>query len=187
MKSLMVIPIYSTKTTPQMLQECLNAYTWQPELIDIVMNDPKNPEYINQADYKTIESFKKHKPTDLLITHASDLVVGPEDLETMVSHLEEDDSLFMVGLYPGNRRMTHARLGEEVVFAARIAIWKAPIFEECMVELEKQQEKNTMIYDEMYRMALIANDLGYKCKIAGYARPWLFNSHHDQFANMRIK
>ncbi len=182
----MVVPIYSTKTTPQMLQECINCYTYTPELIDFVMNDPTNPEYANQADYKTILSFKKHKPSEHIISHASDLVVDPDDLNTMILQLDEDPKAFMVGLYPMNRRFNHARLGEEIICAARVAVWKSEIFEECMVELERQQKGTTIIYDEMYRIALIANDLGYKCEIAGYARPWHFDGD-DQFRNMRIK
>lgn len=182
----MVVPIYSTKTTPAMLKECIDCYTYQPELVDYIMNSYKNPEYKNQADYKTIESFKRHKPTDYIISHASDLVVDPQDLELMIKHLDSDDTLFMVGLYPGNHRMGHARLGEEIVWGGRVGVWKSNIFEECLVEFEKQQEKNTMVYDEMYRMALIAHDKGYSAGIAGYARPWHFDND-DQFRNMRIK
>ena len=182
----MVVPIYSTKTTPALLKDCIDAYTHQPDLIDYVMNDVQNPEYVNQFDYKAIQSFKQHKPTDCIILHASDLVVDPDDIDTMISQLNDDEDTFMVGLYPMNRRGNHTRLGEETVCAARVAVWKADIFEECLFELEKQQEKNTMIYDELFRMALIANDMGMKCQIAGYSRPWHFDSD-DQFRNMRIK
>ena len=186
MKSLMVVPIYSTKTSPAILQECINVYTYQPDLIDYVMNDVMNPEYVNQADYKTIQSFKQHRPTDFVIYHASDLVVDPDDLDTMIEQLNDDEDAFAVGLYPLNRRGNHTRLGEDTVFAARVVVWKADIFEACLFELEKQQENNTMIYDELFRMALIANDLKFKCLIAGYSRPWHFDND-DQFRNMRIK
>lgn len=182
----MVVPIYSTKTTPAILKVCLDAYTYTPDMIDYVMNNYKNPEYKNQADYKTIESFKINKPTDYLISHASDLVIDSEDLEIMIQQLDEDDKLFMVGLYPGNARMNHARLGEDILWAGRIGVWKAEIFEECLVEFEKQKDTRTMVYDEMYRMAIIAGEKGYKCGIAGYARPWHFDND-DQFRNMRIK
>lgn len=185
MKSLMVVPIYSTKTTPAYLKECLDAYTFQPTLIDFVMNDPKQPEYRNQMDCKCIESFKKNKPTEFVIFHASDLVVDSEDLEIMITQLEEHN-LFAVGLYPLNDKFNHARLGEEIMCPARILVWKAPIFEECLVEFEKRMEGKTIIYDELYRIAEIANEKGYKCQIAGYARPWHFDNY-DQFRNMRIK
>jgi len=139
MKSLMVVPMYSTKTTPAILKCCLDAYTYQPDLTDFVMNSWENPEYKNQADYKTIKSFKKNKPTDYLISHASDLVIGVEDLERMITQLDDNDKLFMVGLYPGNSRMGHARFGEDIMWGGRIGVWKVPIFEECLIEFEKQK------------------------------------------------
>lgn len=166
MKSLMVIPYISNKTLPRYFQYLIEGYTWQPELLRYYPNDFKKPVYQNYLDYKVIDSFTHHQPTDLIIYHASDIYLMPADLEYMVMELELTDNAFCIGIDPITN-FKNTTMGEEPVIPTRVGIWKANIFMDCLNGLKKKKDTEV---DEIYRMGEIAIQDGYKCLISKTAR-----------------
>ncbi len=165
-KSLMVVPYISNKTLPRYFQYLIEGYSWQPELIRYYPNDFKKPVYQNYLDYKVIDTFTHHQPTDLIIYHASDIYLMVDDLRDMVEELLCNENAFCIGIDPiTNFRNT--TMNEEPVIPARVGIWKANIFMNCLNELKKKKDTEV---DEIYRMGEIAIRDGYKCLISKTAR-----------------
>ena len=167
MKSLMVIPYVSNNKLSRYFQYLIEGYTFQPDKIDYVPNKLDNKHYQNLLDYKVIESFLKNKPTDYVIYHASDVYLMPQDLAVMIEILRSNDKAFCIGLYPITDWKT-TRMNEAPICPGRIGIWKADIFEKCMV---KAFSGTNFHMDEIYRMAAHAMTYGYECLISKTARP----------------
>lgn len=183
MKSLMIVPAKSNKTLPGYFDHLIQGYSYQPDKIDYRFNDISGPDYKNQFDYKAIESFEEYQPTDLMILHASDVYLNPDDLYNMREALFFRDDLnpFCIGLYPMNARWLPCTHREPAMYCARIVIWKADIFRECLEEFKKGPLK---FYDENARMAEIANKKGYHAIVARQAR--VTQITQNEFQNMRI-
>ena len=178
----MLIPAKSNKTLPGYFDYLIHGYSYLPEKIDYRFNDITRPDYMNQFDYKAIESFEEHQPTDYMILHASDVYLNPDDLGKMIGELNVDyEDPFCIGLYPMNDRWLPCTHREPVMYCARIVIWKADIFRRCLEEFKKGPLK---FYDENARMAEIANKWGYKALVAKQAR--VTQITQDEFKNIRI-
>ena len=171
MKSLMIIPAKSNKTLPGYFDYLIQGYSYQPEKIDYRFNDIARPDYQNQFDYKAIESFEQYQPTDVIILHASDVYLNPDDLGNMWWFLQGHDDAYCIGLYPINDKWKHCTFRERPMYCTRIVIWKADIFRECLEEFKKMNNRHGMFYDENTRMAEIANKMGYRALVAKQARP----------------
>lgn len=175
----MIIPAKSNKTLPGYFDYLIQGYSYQPEKIDYRFNDIARPDYKNQFDYKAIESFEEYQPTEVIILHASDVYLNPDDLINMRIELKNDEGAFCIGLYPINDKWLPCTHGEPVMYCARITIWKANIFKKCLEEFKKGPLK---FYDENMRMAEIANKMGYKALVAKQAR--VTQITQDEFRNM---
>ena len=185
MKSLMVVPYISNKTLTRYFQYLIEGYTFQPDKIDYRGNDLRKPQYQNMQDIKAIDSFSKYRPTDYLIIHASDIYLMPNDLDDMITELICDEKAFITGLYP-IKNFVHCSMNEPSISPARISVWKADIFNECLKEFKTRQMKTSGIwYDEVYRMAEIAVEKGYHCLISKTARPQRI--FEEEFKTMRIR
>jgi len=181
----MVIPYISNRTLPRYFQYLIEGYTYKPDMVDYRPNDLRKPQYQNMQDIKAIDSFSKYRPTDYFIIHASDIYLMPNDLKDMMIELAEDSKAFITGLYP-IKNFVHCSMNEEPICPARISVWKADIFNECLKEFKTRQMKTTGIwYDEVYRMAEIAVEKGYRCLISKTARPQRI--FEEEFKTMRIR
>ena len=172
MKSLMVIPYISNKTLPRYFQYLIEGYTWQPELIDYKSNDPAKPMYQQYLDYKVIDSFTQHQPTDYIIYHASDTYLMPDDMESMITELDNTPDAFCIGIHPiTNYRRT--QMNESPTIPTKIGIWKADAFRKYLSEFNELDSKASqgLKVDELYRMGEIAVRDGLKCLISKTARP----------------
>jgi len=167
MKSLMIIPAKSNKTLPGYFDYLIHGYSYLPEKIDYRFNDITRPDYQNQFDYKAIESFEEYQPTQVIVLHASDVYLNPDDLGNMLWFLQGHEDAFCIGTYPINAKWLACTHKEPVMYCARIVIWKARIFKKCLEEFQKGKMG---LYDENMRMAEIANKLGFKALVAKQAR-----------------
>lgn len=183
MKSLMIIPAKSNKTLPGYFDHIIHGYTWLPDVIDYRFNDRMNPQHKNEFDYKAIESFEEHQPTEYIVLHASDVYLNPDDLLQMRVDFQHDKKAFCVGIYPMNDKWLPCYHNEPVMYCARINIWKAEIFRECL-DIFNEEKKDYDIGDENTRMAVIANRLGYHAIVSQTAR--VSQITQDEFKNMRI-
>ena len=181
MKSLMIIPAKSNKTLPGYFDHIIHGYSYLPEKIDYRFNDIARPDYMNQFDYKAIESFEEYQPTDVIILHASDVYLNPDDLGNMLWFLQGHEDAFCIGLYPQNEKWLPITHGERPMYCTRITIWKARIFKKCLEEFKKGKME---YYDENMRMAEIANKMGYHAMVAKQAR--VTQITQDEFKNMRL-
>ena len=180
----MIIPAKSNKTLPGYFDYLIHGYSWLPEKIDYRFNDITRPDYMNQFDYKAIESFEEYKPTQVIVLHASDVYLNPDDLGNMLWHLQGDEKAYCIGLYPVNDKWLPCTHGEKPMYCTRITIWKASIFKKCLEEFNSYNTRKVMFYDENMRMAEIANKMGYHAKVAKQAR--VTQITQDEFKNMRL-
>lgn len=186
MKTLMVVPYYSSLTMPKYFQYLIDGYAYKnnnrPDFIDYVPNDVNLPQWRNLFDEKLIRSFLEHAPTEFIIGHASDTYLMPHDLDNMISELKADDDAFAAGIYPITNYV-HTRMNENPICPTRIFVWKSDIFVECLEEHYKT--KHTTDFDAIYKLAEIAVSKKYHCIISKSARPFpLFES---EFKTMVIK
>ena len=172
MKSLMVIPYISNKTLTRYFQYLIEGYTWQPELIDYRSNDPSKPMYQQYLDYKVIDSFTQHQPTEYIIYHASDTYLMPDDMHSMISELEQNDNAFCIGIYPITN-FDDTMMNETPIIPARVGIWKADVFRKYLAEFNELDSKASqgLMVDEIYRMGELAVRDGLKCLISKTSRP----------------
>ena len=171
-KSLMVIPYISNKTLNRYFQYMIEGYTWKAEKIDYKSNDPAKPMYQQYLDYKVIDSFEEHKPTDYIIYHASDTYLMPNDLGLMIEELGWQSKAFCMGIYPITN-YDDTKMNEKPVIPTRIGIWKADMFRKYLKEFKEAEAKTSqgLHVDEIYRMGEMAIRDGYECLISRTARP----------------
>lgn len=173
MKSLMVIPYISNKTLTRYFQYLIDGYTYQPELIRYYPNDPAKPMYQQYLDYKVIDSFAYHQPTDYIIYHASDIYLMPDDLGNMMRELEQNDNAFCIGIYPITD-FDDTKMNETPIIPTRVGIWKADMFQKYLAEFKELDSKSSqgLMVDEIYRMGELAVRDKLICLTSKTARPF---------------
>ena len=165
---------------PFFVKNIIEGYSYKPDFIAWLPNDPQKPDNENRMDYKAVTLFESLQPDDIFIMHATDHYLNHDDLREMVEILQKDDKAFCIGIHPiTSNKFSYFPDDIRPHYMTRIVVWKAKLFmdylndgkSKCFAYLRDARGKNVQDMEDITaHIAQACNEAGYHALQATKAR-----------------